>query len=76
MLFGFHFFGSDDAFYDSFFIDHESCAERSHIGTSIHAFSLPILQIVLPLFVGIGNQCKRKIILLNEFLVRLLRCLR
>ena len=27
MLFGFHFFGSDNPFYDSFFIDQESSAE-------------------------------------------------
>lgn len=39
MLFGFHFFGSDNPFYDSFFIDQESSAEGSHIGTSIQLFS-------------------------------------
>ena len=72
MLFGFHFFGSDNPFYDSFFIDQESSAEGSHIGTSIQLFLSPYTKFFYQLFVRIGYQCKRKIILIDEFLVRLL----
>lgn len=39
MVFGLHFFRSDDALYNTFFINDESCAERSHIFAAIHAFS-------------------------------------
>ena len=31
MVFGLHFFRSDDTLYNTFFINDESCAERSHI---------------------------------------------
>ncbi len=65
MLFGFHFFGSDNPFYDSFFIDQESSAEGSHIGTSIQLFS-PI-QILLPTFVRIGYQRKGRLFLSMNF---------
>ena len=54
MLFGFHFFGSDNPFYDSFFIDQESSAEGSHIGTSIQLFLSPYTKFFYQLFVRIS----------------------
>ena len=41
MLFGFHFFGSDNPFYDSFFINQESSAESTHVSTSVQFLFSP-----------------------------------
>ena len=35
MFLGLHFFGSDNPFYDSFFINQESSAESTHVSTSV-----------------------------------------
>ena len=48
MFLGLHFFGSDNPFYDSFFINQESSAESTHVSTSVQFLFLPILQ-TLPL---------------------------
>ncbi len=43
MVFGLHFFRSDDALYNTFFINDESCAERSLIFRGDTCFFRPIL---------------------------------
>ena len=41
MVFGLHFFRSDDTLYNTFFINDESCAERSHIFAAHTCFFSP-----------------------------------
>ena len=59
MVFGLHFFRSDDTLYNTFFINDESCAERSHIFSAIHAFFAPYSELFYQLLVGVCNQGKR-----------------
>ena len=58
MVFGLHFFRSDDALYNTFFINDESCAERSHIFAAIHAFFAPYSELFYQLLNKIGNKSK------------------
>ena len=62
MVFGLHFFRSDDTLYNTFFINDESCAERSHIFAAIHAFFAPYSELFYQLLVGVCNQGKRQIV--------------
>ena len=41
MFFGLHFFGSDNPFYDSLFINEESSAESTHVSTSVQFLFSP-----------------------------------
>lgn len=61
MVFGLHFFRSDDALYNTFFINDESCAERSHIFAAIHAFFAPYSELFYQLLVGVCNQVKGRL---------------
>ena len=58
-----------DTLYNTFFINDESCAERSHIFAAIHAFLAPYSELFYQLLVGVCNQGKRQIVFLNKFLV-------
>ncbi len=72
MFLGLHFFGSDNPFYDSFFINQESSAESTHISTAIQFLFSPILQILLLTFLSVSAiRVERKIVFFDEFLVRL-----
>ena len=69
MVFGLHFFRSDDALFNSFFINDESCAERSYLFAVIHVFFALYSELFYQLLVGVCNQGKRQIVFLNKFLV-------
>ena len=71
MFFGLHFFGSDNPFYDSFFINQESSAESTHICTSVQFLFSPHPKLFYQLLLSIGNQSERKVVFLYEFLMRL-----
>ena len=71
MFLGLHFFGSDNPFYDSFFINQESSAESTHVSTSVQFLFSPYSKLFHLPFVIVGNQGKRKIVLFDKFLVRL-----
>ena len=71
MFFGLHFFGSDNPFYDSLFINQESSAESTHVSTSVQFLFSPYSKFFYSLFVSVSYQSERKIVLFDEFLVRL-----
>ena len=71
MFLGLHFFGSDNPFYDSFFINQESSAESTHVSASVQLLFSPHTELFYSFLVSIGKLRERKIVFLDEFLVRL-----
>ena len=69
MVFGLDFLRTDDALYDTFFVDDESCAEGTHVLAAIHALLAPDAELLDQLLVRVGNQVEGEGVLFDEFLM-------